>query len=72
MPANPAHSVRGTRHPVTKGSTPVLSSEEATSLLTGMMSPLIVGLRDRAIVAVMTCTPASALSSRWPSRITFR
>ena len=30
MPSNPAHSVRGPRHSVSKGSTPVLSSEEAT------------------------------------------
>src|SRR5579859_1549326 len=29
---NPAHSVRGPRHSVSKGSTPVLSSEEATDL----------------------------------------
>src|ERR1017187_3677552 len=36
MPTNPVHSVRGPRHSVTKGVTPVLSSEEATALLTGM------------------------------------
>jgi len=36
MPTNPAHSVRGPRHSVSKGSTPALSSEEATELLTGM------------------------------------
>ena len=28
MPSNPAHSVRGPRHSVSKGSTPVLSSED--------------------------------------------
>src|ERR1019366_3808871 len=56
MPANPAPSVRGPRHSVTKGVTPVLSSEEATALLTGMDVSTIVGLRDRAIVAVMTYT----------------
>jgi len=56
MPTNPAHSVRGPRHSVTKGSTPVLSSEEATSLLTGMDASTVVGLRDRAIIAVMTYT----------------
>jgi site-specific recombinase XerC len=27
MPSNPAHAVHGPRHPVSKGSTPVLSSE---------------------------------------------
>jgi site-specific recombinase XerD len=36
--------------------TPVLSSEEATTLLTGMDVSTVVGLRDRAIVAVMTYT----------------
>jgi site-specific recombinase XerD len=56
MPTNPAHSVRGPRHSVTKGVTPVLSSEEATTLLTGMDVSTVVGLRDRAIVAVMTYT----------------
>jgi integrase/recombinase XerD len=35
MPANSAHSVQCPRHSVTKGSTPVLSSEEATAILTG-------------------------------------
>jgi site-specific recombinase XerD len=56
MPTNPAHSVRGQRHSVTKGVTPVLSSEEATALLTGMDVSTVVGLRDRAIIAVMTYT----------------
>jgi site-specific recombinase XerD len=56
MPSNPAHSVRGPRHSVSKGSTPVLSSDEATALLTGMDVSTVVGLRDRAIVAVMTYT----------------
>src|ERR1700726_4905450 len=56
MPSNPAHSVRGPRHSVTKGVTPVLSSEEATALLAGMDVSSVVGLRDRAIIAVMTYT----------------
>jgi integrase/recombinase XerD len=56
MPSNPAHSVRGPRHSVSKGSTPVLSSEEAPALLTGMNVSHVVGLRDRAIIAVMTYT----------------
>jgi len=52
MPSNPAHSVRGPRHSVSKGVTPVLSSEEATALLTGMDVSSVVGLRDRANIAV--------------------
>ncbi len=43
MPSNPAHSVRGPRHSVSKGVTPVLSSEEATALLTGMDVSTVVG-----------------------------
>src|SRR6266851_3506119 len=35
VPVNPAHSVRGPRHSVSKGVTPVLSSEEASALLAG-------------------------------------
>jgi integrase/recombinase XerD len=56
MPSNPAHSARGPRHSVSKGSTPVLSSEETTALLEGMDVSTVVGLRDRAIIAVMTYT----------------
>jgi site-specific recombinase XerD len=54
VPSNPAHSVRGPRFSVRKGVTPVLSSEEATALLQGMDVSTVVGLRDRAIIAVMT------------------
>ena len=56
MPSNPAHAVRGPRHSVSKGVTPVLSSEEATALLQGMDVSSVVGLRDRALIAVMTYT----------------
>jgi len=65
---------RGPRHSVTKGVTPVLSSEEATALLTGMDVSTVVGLRDRVIIAVMTYTFArvGAVVALSPSRITFR
>ncbi len=56
IPSNPAHSVRGPRFSVSKGVTPVLSSEEATALLTRMDVSTVVGLRDRALIAVMTYT----------------
>src|SRR5215469_967285 len=56
VPLNPAHSVRGPRHSISKGVTPVLSSEEATALLDGMNISTVVGLRDRAIIAVMIYT----------------
>ena len=67
MPTNPAHSVRGP-HSVSKGSTPVLSSEEATALLTCMDVSTVVGLRDRAIIAVMTYTSAEKTLVAAPAR----
>ena len=56
LPSNPAHAVRGPRHSVSKGLTPVLSSVEAAELLAGMEVSTVVGLRDRAIIAAMTYT----------------
>jgi integrase/recombinase XerD len=50
------HRCEGPRHSVSKGSRPVLSSGEATALLTGMDVSSVVGLRDRAIIAAMTYT----------------
>jgi site-specific recombinase XerD len=43
VPVNPAHSVRGPRHSISKGVTPVLSSDEATALLSGMNVSTVVG-----------------------------
>ena len=56
LPSNPAHSVRGPRHSVSKGATAVISSEEARALLDSMDRASLVGLRDRAIVATMAFT----------------
>ena len=56
LPSNPAHSVRGPRHSVSKGSTAVISSVEARELLDSMDTSSIVRLRDRALVAVMAFT----------------
>jgi integrase/recombinase XerD len=56
LPSNPAHSVRGPRHSVMKGSTAVISSEEARVLLDSMDVSNLVRLRDRAIIAVMAYT----------------
>jgi site-specific recombinase XerD len=47
--------VRGPRHSVSKGATAVISSAEARELLDSMDATL-VGLRDRALVAVMAFT----------------
>jgi integrase/recombinase XerD len=69
IPSNPAHAVRGPRYSVSKGATPVRSSEEASDLLKGMGLSTVVGLRDRAIIAARP--PASAPPCRSPLRITF-
>ena len=53
VPVNPASSVRGPKHVVTKGKTPVLTAEEARQLLDGINTRTISGLRDRAIIGVL-------------------
>ena len=53
VPSNPAHSVRGPKHSVTVGVTPVLSAEEARILLDSIDTGSLIGLRDRALIAVM-------------------
>jgi integrase len=63
---NPAHSVRGPRYTVKKGKTPVLTVEEAHALLESIPitkkaandpeaaeQPDLLGLRDRALIAMM-------------------
>jgi len=49
---NPAHAVRGPKYVVKKGKTPVLSEDEARSLLASIDASDIIGLRDRALIAV--------------------
>jgi site-specific recombinase XerD len=56
VPLNPADSVRGPRYSTSKGLTPVLSSDEARALLQGFDPSSLTGLRDRALLAVMTYT----------------
>lgn len=50
---NPAHAVRGPKHVVKKGKTPVLSQDDARSLLESIDVSTIVGLRDRALLGAM-------------------
>ena len=56
VPSNPAHSVRGPKHSVKKGKTPVLSAEEMRTLLDSIDTSKLIGLRDRAIIALMGYT----------------
>ena len=53
LPANPAAVVRGPKHVVTKGSTPVLIPAEARKLLEHIDTGTLAGLRDRAFFSVM-------------------
>ena len=53
LPTNPAHSVRGPKHIIEKGKTPILSPEEARQLIASVDTSHLVGLRDRALIATM-------------------
>src|SRR6202043_190848 len=51
VPVNPAGSVRGPRHVVTCGQTPVLDPSEARALLDSIDTASVLGLRDRAVLS---------------------
>jgi site-specific recombinase XerD len=53
VPVNPAASVRGPRHVVRSGKTPVLEPAEARALLDSIDVSTPAGLRDRALIALM-------------------
>lgn len=67
LEVNPAHAIRGPKYVVKKCKTPVLDADEARTLLdvikvgvetvsgdgSKMVQPRLVGLRDRALIAVM-------------------
>ena len=50
---NPASSVRGPKHVVKTGKTPVLTAGEARGLLDRINTGTLVGLRDRALIGLM-------------------
>jgi integrase/recombinase XerD len=50
---NPAHAVRGPKHVVKRGKTPVLTPAEARKLLDAIDASTVVGLRDRALIGLM-------------------
>ncbi len=75
LPFNPAASVRGPKHVVKRGKTPVLTAGEARQLLDSIplkigpepkegeedkRPPDVIGLRDRALIAVMVYSFARA------------
>ena len=56
LPNNPAHAVRGPKYVVKKGKTSVLSAEETRELLDRIDTASVVGLRDRALIALLVYT----------------
>ena len=56
VPINPAASVRGPKHVVKKGKASVLSAEEMRTLLDSINIDALIGLRDRALIALMGYT----------------
>lgn len=50
---NPAAAVRGPRHSVRTGKTPVLDPAEARQLLASIAADTPIGLRDRALIGLM-------------------
>ena len=53
MPVNPAAAVRGPRHIVRRGKTPVLDPAEARQLIDAIDATTVIGLRDRALISLM-------------------
>jgi site-specific recombinase XerD len=53
VPHNPAAAVRGPSHTTKKGKTPVLDATEARQLLDRIDVTTPIGLRDRALIALM-------------------
>jgi site-specific recombinase XerD len=53
---NPAHAVRGPKYTQKRGKTPVLQADEARTLIDGIDTTLLPGLRDRALIGLMVYT----------------
>lgn len=53
---NPALSVRGERYQVVEGRTPEITIQQARQLLMSIDTSHVVGLRDRAVIAVLIYT----------------
>lgn len=51
--ANPALSVRPPRHSQRRGKTPILDADEARALLDSIDTSTLLGIRDRALIALM-------------------
>lgn len=56
VPKNPTHSVRGPKHVVKRGKTPILYKDEIKTLLDSIDTSTDSGKRDKALIAVMLYT----------------
>ena len=63
LPFNPATAVRGPKHMVKRGKTPVLTPDEARLLLDSIDMSSHAGLRDRALIGLMVYTMERAVLS---------
>src|ERR1700730_6848159 len=54
MPSNPASAVRGPKHVVKTGKTPVLEGAEWRRLIDAIPTDTVRDLRDRALIATLT------------------
>ena len=71
LPTNPAASVRGPKHIVKRGKTPVLDADQARQLIDAIDVETIAGLRDRALIGVSTSmliSPRPACSAKRAAR----
>lgn len=57
---NPALSVRGERYSAIEGKTPEVSIDQARQLLASLDTSHVIGLRDRAILAILVYTGSRA------------
>ena len=57
---NPALSVRGERYKAVEGKTPEITVKGARALLASINASTLVGLRDRAVIAILIYTAARA------------
>lgn len=53
LETNPAGSVRGPKYSAKRGKTPVMTADQARELFDSIDTDTVIGLRDRAIIAVM-------------------
>jgi site-specific recombinase XerD len=56
LDANPAEPVKGPKHVVDEGSTPILTADEAREFIEGLPTDTIKDKRDKAIIGVLTYT----------------